>query len=309
MIALWLALAGAHPLAPSALRLEARPDGVWAEWRAPTTRPVGEDVAPLLPCDPAGPPLVAREGDALVTRWRLGCEGLAGRTAGATGLRSGGTQVVLQWSEGGRQGSALLTGDQPSRVLPAAPVRWATVGAAFQLGAAHLAAGADHVLFVLGLALLVSGRRLVAAITAFTAGHALSLGLAGAGAWSLPAAPVELGIAASLVWLALEVGERDREGWLARWPVAVCAPVGLVHGLGFAQAWRESGLATEGVVSALLGFNLGIEAAQLGVLGAWIGAVRLVGEPSSRARWVLGWLGGSVAAMWVWERALVLVLQ
>lgn len=309
MIALWLALASAHPLSPSSLRLEAGPDGVWATWRTPTVQPVGQQVDPVLPCAPAGDPVVTRDGEALELRWRLDCAGLAGRTAGASGLAPGGTQAVLQWTEAGGEGTALLTADQPTRVVPAAPGRADAFLAAFSLGVAHLAGGLDHVLFVFGLALLVAGRRLVAAITAFTAGHAVSLGLAGLGAVALPSAAVEVAIAASLVWLALEVAEPERRGWLARWPVVVCGPVGLVHGLGFAQAWRDSGLADRGVVGALLGFNLGIEAAQLGVLVAWLAVVRGIGEPSARARGALAWIGGAVAAMWLWERALGPVLQ
>ena len=42
---------------------------------------------------------------------------------------------------------------------------------------------------------------------------------------------------------------------------------GLLHGLGFAGALREVGLPRSEFVTALFTFNLGVEAAQLAVIG------------------------------------------
>src|SRR4029079_17786455 len=71
------------------------------------------------------------------------------------------------------------------------------------LGIRHILSGPDHLLFVAGLVALVGRRRrLVATITAFTAGHSLTLAAIAAG-WFHPAAlPVEILVAASLLFLA-----------------------------------------------------------------------------------------------------------
>src|SRR5690606_2422529 len=71
------------------------------------------------------------------------------------------------------------------------------------LGVEHILGGADHLLFVVGLALLVRpGLRLAGALTAFTAAHSLTLALAALGLFALPQPPVEACIAVSLVLLA-----------------------------------------------------------------------------------------------------------
>ncbi|MFT4569848.1 MAG: hypothetical protein ACI8TX_003318 [Hyphomicrobiaceae bacterium] len=48
--------------------------------------------------------------------------------------------------------------------------------------------------------------------------------------------------------------------------IAVTAVFGLAHGLGFAGALSDAGLPTTHPIGALLGFNAGIEAAQLGIV-------------------------------------------
>jgi hypothetical protein len=140
-----------------------------------------------------------------------------------------------------------------------------------RLGVRHLAGGLDHVLFLLGLLTLVDGlRALVATVTAFTAGHAVTLGLATLGAVTLPPRPVEVGIAASLVLLALAAARRgggESAAWSDR-PARLALGFGLLHGLGFAGALAEAGLPREALGVALVAFHAGVEAAQLGLVAA-----------------------------------------
>lgn len=77
--------------------------------------------------------------------------------------------------------------------------------AAFFLGLRHIAAGLDHLLFVLGLLLLAGSAREVAVlVTAFTAAHALTLAAATLG-WLRPPGPaVEALIALTIALLAVE---------------------------------------------------------------------------------------------------------
>lgn len=90
-----------------------------------------------------------------------------------------------------------------------------------------------------------------------------------------------------------------------RWTVAFL--FGLIHGFGFAAMLTEAGLPAERVVSALVGFNLGVEAGQLA-------AVALVWPLLTAARRRRGaahtWIveGGSAAVLalgvyWLIERA------
>ena len=149
------------------------------------------------------------------------------------------------------------------------------------MGAHHLASGLDHVLFVLGLTLLVARLRpLVALLTAFTLGHAISLGASAWGLVSLPITPVEVIIALSLFWLAGELWWRGASGEtglrqeagrrsLSR-SVAITLGFGLVHGLGFARAFREAEVAPADFALALFAFNLGIELVQIALALAFV---------------------------------------
>jgi hypothetical protein len=155
------------------------------------------------------------------------------------------------------------------------------------LGVTHILPwGIDHVLFVLGLALL-SPRLgpLLAQVTAFTVAHTLTLALSSYGVVRLAPEIVEPLIALSIVYVAVEnvVSPKLRPSRL----VLVFA-FGLLHGLGFAGVLGEIGLPEGQQLTALLGFNVGVELGQLGVIalaamavGAW---VKLGGDRKSLVR-------------------------
>ena len=109
-------------------------------------------------------------------------------------------------------------------------------------------------------------------MTAFTAGHSVTLALASLGVVRVPAIAVEVAIAGTLVWLALELARRAEggdAGGVARRPLALPFAFGLLHGLGFASALDTLGVPAGEIPLALAGFNIGIEAGQLAlVLGA-----------------------------------------
>ena len=66
------------------------------------------------------------------------------------------------------------------------------------------------------------------------------------------------------------------------WRVALVFSFGLLHGLGFAGALREVGLPRSEFATALITFNVGVEAGQLAVIGA---AFLLVGWTCSNQAW------------------------
>ncbi len=133
----------------------------------------------------------------------------------------------------------------------------------FLLGIEHIFTGYDHLAFVVALILVGQSLGQIAKIvTGFTVAHSLTLVLAALGVVSLPGRLVESVIALSIAVVAAEnfvIKSPDK-----RWIIAFV--FGLVHGFGFSGVLRELGLPTEGLVSSLLSFNLGVEAGQLAVV-------------------------------------------
>ena len=186
------------------------------------------------------------------------------------------------------------------------------------IGAEHLIGGLDHVLLVVGLTLLIGLRRqLLFALTAFTLGHSISLALGATGLLTLPSALVETAIAGTLVLLALDLVTRPAahiprpRSLYTRAPWLTGLGVGLIHGLGFAGVLLELGLPDDHQALALVAFNLGLELAQLALVGALallatmasrLPAVRHLGRVPALGGWAIGILG----AAWVLERSLPL---
>lgn len=180
-------------------------------------------------------------------------------------------QGVYVTSGGGSDQVSLLTKDRPAAVLDAQHRQG--FGRFWMLGVEHLLSGYDHLAF-LALLLLGAVRKSNPAIgirslfwettriaTAFSAAHSITLALAATGTLQLPAAPVEIAIAGSIFITAVAIfAGADR--WTG-WPLAF--GFGLIHGLGFANALAEL-LSGRNLLAPLLGFNLGIEVAQLLVI-------------------------------------------
>jgi hydrogenase/urease accessory protein HupE len=167
----------------------------------------------------------------------------------------------------------------------------------------HLLAGWDHLLFVLGLLLLVRRpRALAGTITAFTAAHSVSLALAVTGVLRVPAAPAEAAIALSLLLLARELACPASQTLARRRPWVMAFAFGLVHGLGFAGGLRALGLPSGQIPLALLAFNLGLEAAQLALVAAALLLARLLPQERLRASRLPAYLIGSLASFWLLQR-------
>ncbi|HTL34958.1 MAG TPA: HupE/UreJ family protein [Kofleriaceae bacterium] len=139
--------------------------------------------------------------------------------------------------------------------IGAAPSQWRT-----KTGALQLPDGIDHILFL--LALLLGGgrlRRLVGIATGFTLGHSITLALSALDVVRPPASIIEPLIAASIAFAAAEAFSNKLGKH--RWKIAT--GFGLIHGFGFANALSHLELSTRGKLTALTGFNLGVELGQL----------------------------------------------
>jgi hydrogenase/urease accessory protein HupE len=188
----------------------------------------------------------------------------------------GGPQTT-EWLEGGQRSTplSLAAMSKPAHSRSAIAIQY------FALGFTHIVPkGLDHMLFVLGIFLL--GRRMrqiLGQISAFTIAHSITLALSVYGVISISPKIVEPLIAISIVYVAIEnIFLSD----LKPWRVALVFAFGLLHGMGFAGALRELGLPRSEFVTALLTFNLGVEAGQLAVIGA---AFLLVGWYCARRHW------------------------
>jgi hypothetical protein len=100
-----------------------------------------------------------------------------------------------------------------------------------------------------------------------------------------------------------------RSGAAERWQIAFA--FGLIHGFGFAGALRELGLDEEALARSLLGFNLGVELGQLGIVALVMPLAWWVRDTRFYRGVVLA--GGSaaiaaVAAVWLVERVFDLAL-
>jgi len=179
----------------------------------------------------------------------------------ALNVRIGDGPVQTQWVVGGAPGAPV------SLAAPLPPPTRAHVGwQYFVLGFTHiLPNGFDHVLFVLGIFLLTSKwRSIVAQVSTFTVAHSITLALTMYGIVSLPAKVVEPMIALSIAYVAIEnlvVSE------LKPWRLALVFSFGLLHGMGFAGVLRDLGLPRPSFLTALVTFNVGVEAGQLTVIG------------------------------------------
>ncbi|MEP5762483.1 MAG: HupE/UreJ family protein [Litoreibacter sp.] len=182
---------------------------------------------------------------------------------------------------------------------------WAVFARYIGVGFDHIIPkGLDHILFVLGLFFLSTQLRpLLTQVTIFTVAHTITLALAATGVVSISGAIVEPLIAASIVYVAIEnVFAKN----ITPWRPFIIFGFGLLHGLGFASVLGEFGLAPGRFISALIGFNVGVEVGQLTVIalaflavGFWFGRKewyrRVISIPASLAIALVG-------AYWAVER-------
>jgi hypothetical protein len=134
-----------------------------------------------------------------------------------------------------------------------------------KLGFVHIVPlGLDHILFVVGLYLLSPHwKPLLAQVTAFTIAHSITLALGLYGVLAVSPRIVEPLIALSIAYVAIENIVTSK---LQPWRPFVVFAFGLLHGLGFAGILTEVGMPRSDYVAGLIGFNVGVELAQLFVI-------------------------------------------
>lgn len=265
--------ASAHPMAPSLLKLQQQPDSVLeVYWKQPLRQ--GDRVAlePILPesCRKTDRSKQRIEATALVSTSHYHCKGgVAGKAISIANLEASNTYVLLEFiDENGFYTSNVLSSDSNRYIVAGSLSLASSLMDYSKAGFDHLMMGPDHILFVLGLLILLRDRfkALVIAFSCFTVGHTVSLGVAWYGDILLPAALTEILIVISLLWMAWEVVNKSCPGiWLSirTQPYLLTLVFGLVHGSGFAGNLLASLHKTPHTLMSIAAFNLGIELGQL----------------------------------------------
>lgn len=320
LLLLPVAPARAHEARPGFLELrEMEPATYSLVWKKPTGGEVEVQIAPSIP---DGCRLATRDRQqltpgAVIARGTLACQGgLAGKTIAIAGLSATVTDVLVRLHHAdGRLESHLLRPATPSATLGGSTSASERAAGYLQLGVQHILLGADHLLFVLGLLLIVSSRwMLVKTISSFTVAHSITLAIATLGWASAPLRPLNAAIALSILFLGPEIARtwRGESSLTIRHPWVVAFAFGLLHGFGFASGLSAMGLPRAEVPLALLLFNVGVELGQI----AFVLLVVLL-ERSFRlleVRWprlverLPGYAVGTLGACWTIQRTIVLLV-
>lgn len=121
--------------------------------------------------------------------------------------------------------------------------------------------GLDHMAFILGLFFLSRTLPvLLLQTTLFTLAHSLMLGLVVLTGLAVPAHWVEMGVGLSIAMLGIEGLYPTR---LERWRPLMIFMFGGIHGLAFAHSLVQAANIRQSPISALFGFNAGVELGQL----------------------------------------------
>jgi hypothetical protein len=307
----------AHRLQPAYLELSEQGVGNFSVlWKRPLVGNKPMDIYPVFPevCKNITEPVLTPSDAASLERWLVGCgeEGLANKPIKIDGLVRTVTDTLLRVEMAdGSMHTSILRPNSPSFIVPEKPSKLKVAGAYLGLGAEHILGGFDHLLFVLGLLLIVrKSMLLVKTITAFTLAHSVTLAMAALGFVHVPQTPVEAVIALSILFLATELAKQHRGevGLTSKAPWLVALSFGLLHGFGFAGALTEIGLPQTDIPLALLFFNVGVEVGQL----MFVAAVLLVQMFIRKlaVKWPVwvdqlpAYIIGSLAAFWFVQRTL-----
>jgi hypothetical protein len=311
--------ASTHEVRPGLLELRETSPGMYSLlWKKPAGGETEIQIAPVVPtgCELSTADQQSPTPGAFVMQGVLRCEdGVQGKTLAIAGLESTVTDVIVRVEMlDGRKSTMIVHPSQPWVQVAASQTRLTVVGSFIVEGIRHILFGADHMLFVLGLLLIVKSRwMLLKTITAFTVAHSITLGIATLGYADAPVLPLNAAIALSILFLGPEIVRswRGEMSFTIQHPWVVAFAFGLLHGFGFASALTSAGLPRAELPLALLSFNVGVEVGQV----SFVGLVLLL-ERSFRTlqvRWprfaeaLPGYAVGSLGALWTIQRMAILL--
>jgi hydrogenase/urease accessory protein HupE len=317
------ATAQAHDARPNYVQItETELNTFSVMWKVPASMPGGALPYPTLPegCVADRQPAWQLTGAEYLGQQVFRCDaGLSGRTVGIefpTINPSLSTLYKIRLANGENH-LRILKPSETEWTVPDEENRFAVATQYTALGIEHIWIGIDHLLFVACLVFIAgTSRRLLITITGFTVAHSITLALSALDLVRIPTPPVEAMIALSVVFMAWEIAKGNRDSLTHRYPIAVAASFGLLHGFGFAAVLRDIGLPQTELPTALLFFNVGVEIGQVLFVLALVAAflvlrplfVRLLRSASDNdVHWSsltqpASYLIGTVASMWMIER-------
>jgi hydrogenase/urease accessory protein HupE len=311
----------AHESRPAYLEIKETVPGQYSVlWRTPVLAGMRLPLVLKLPDDVKNlkAPAVEELADSLVERRSIdaGPNGLAGKRIEFPGLQLTITDVVVRAEMlDGRKWTTIARPSQPWVEIAASQSWWEMMSTYIVEGIRHILYGADHMLFVLGLLLIVKDRwMLLKTVTAFTVAHSITLAIATLGYAEAPALPLNAAIALSILFLGPEIVRswRGETSFTIQHPWVVAFAFGLLHGFGFASAMTSAGLPPQDLPLALLSFNVGVEVGQLSFVALVLALERSF--PILEIRWprwaqaLPGYTVGSLGAFWTVQRVAMMIV-
>jgi len=322
-LALWAGLSGkalAHESQPGLLELkQLNASRYEVLWRAPIYYGRPHPAKLQLPGEwrTVGEPTLRQLPDSALYRRIVDVEGgfINGSVIRFPGLEKTITDVFVRISRlDGSETALVVRPTQPYAELRGKRPWYVSAIEYLVLGFHHILMGIDHLLFVLGLLIIVGDRRmLIKTITAFTVAHSITLAIATLGYASVPGPPLNAAIALSILFLGPEIVRvwRGETSFTIQHPWVVAFGFGLLHGFGFASGLSTVGMPTAEIPLALLMFNVGVELGQI----VFVVLILLI-RRSLRVlefRWpgwvefVPGYTIGSLGAYWTIQRTVMMV--
>ena len=205
----------AHEARPAYLEIKETAPGQFSVlWRTPVLAGMRLPLVLKIPDDVKNlkEPVVQELADSLVERRSIdaGPNGLAGKRIEFVGLQLTITDVLVRLEMlDGRKWTTIARPSQPWVEIAASQTWWEVMGTYIVEGIRHILFGADHMLFVLGLLLIVKDRwMLLKTVTAFTVAHSITLAIATLGYAEAPVLPLNAAIALSILFLGPEIVNR-----------------------------------------------------------------------------------------------------
>lgn len=132
------------------------------------------------------------------------------------------------------------------------------------IGAKHMITGYDHILFLVGVIFfLYKPKDILIYVSFFTIGHSLTLLLGVLGNIAINAYLIDAIIGFSIVYKGFDNlgGFKKIFGFQPNTGIAVLV-FGLFHGFGLASKLQDFNIGKEGLITNLIGFNIGVEIGQ-----------------------------------------------
>lgn len=276
----------AHPLAPALIKVDVQPEGrVKILWKESIAKTANVNLFPVFPqgCRKLTEPSVSNVDSGMLYKWEILCiEAWVGGNIVIQGLSEIDATVLVDYGDvGGQRTSVLLTRHQSAFIIPENVTILKTIEGYTYSGIVHLISGWDHLLFVFGLFILLyqQRRKMLLAVTAFTVGHSTSLFFIGLDLAPALGVWIEVLIALSITFLALEILNVNAKRFvfgIKDHPYRLTAFFGLIHGCGFALVLKEMLSNTSDKLLPLVSFNIGIELGQCIMLVFFMGISILV---------------------------------